>query len=209
MKFAPNFIPYLTFRLAYHPHSAIAFVEPDATTQTDVALASFVDTSSLPLPNTAFIQTSDENVPLSFASNLSVLEDRFGLEAGSTMIDARSGKVASLHLKQPILPGDGVGNNLLWSVGSGYDAPTSSEEWSKLSVEAVKVRSLVMLLKFRDRVSCLVTSYNIPRPGCLITKTFYKLTQPMNSFLLNRTSSTNRLLQRTLFERQFTEKTEI
>ncbi|KAL3784103.1 hypothetical protein HJC23_012735 [Cyclotella cryptica] len=138
MKFAPHFIPYLTFRLAYFPHSTIAFIEPDATTQTEVALASFVDSSSLPRPDTAFFQSSDQDVPSSFTPNLSVLEDRFGLKPGSTIVDARSGKVASLHLKQPILPGGGVGNNLLWSVGSGYDAPTSTEEWSKLGVDVVK-----------------------------------------------------------------------
>jgi hypothetical protein len=54
-----------------------------------------------------------------------------------------------MDLSRAVLPGRGVGNHLLWSVGevdeSGRDEHhgeplLTSEEWSELGVEAVKVR---------------------------------------------------------------------
>jgi hypothetical protein len=152
MKFSANFIPYLTFKVGLLPRTT-ALIEPEATTQTNVALASFVDTAALPPPDTAFFAPSEAEVPDSFVSDLTIKEHNLGLEAGSTKIDGRSGKMVSLNLKKPILPGDGVGNHLLWSVGptgrsgdgqDGHGPPVSREEWSQLGVEAVKVSSICL-----------------------------------------------------------------
>jgi hypothetical protein len=131
MKFTTSFI---TFGFLPRLH---ALIEPEPNTLTDVALASFVEPAAV-APTTTFHSASE--VPASFASNLSLLEDRLGLQAGTVKIDGRSGKPVSLELREPILPGDGVGNHLLWSVGGGYDAPGSQEEWAEMSVTAVKVR---------------------------------------------------------------------
>jgi hypothetical protein len=150
MKFTANFIPYLTFKVALLP-TATAFIEPDIETQSIVSQASFVDAASLPSADTDFFSPQDNAVPNSFAEDLSVVEQRLGLEPGTTKVDGRSGKMVNLSLKKPILPGDGVGNHLLWSVGpaaaaaaaattSGNNgAPVDREEWSRLGVEAVKV----------------------------------------------------------------------
>jgi hypothetical protein len=63
--------------------------------------------------------------------------------------------MVNLSLKKPILPGDGVGNHLLWSVGppaanedsGGHNgAPLDREEWSRLGVEAVKVSYCFILI---------------------------------------------------------------
>ena len=63
------------------------------------------------------------------------------MEASSIKVDGRSGKPVSLDLKHPILPGDGVGNALLWSVGGGHGSPDTPEEWGDIGVKAVKVRA--------------------------------------------------------------------
>jgi hypothetical protein len=145
MKFTANFVPYLTFKVALLP-TATAFIEPDIETQSIVSQASFVDAASLPSADTDFFSPQDNAVPNSFTEDLSVVEERLGLEPGTTKVDGRSGKMVNLSLKKPILPGDGVGNHLLWTVGpsaaaSGENngAPVNREEWSRLGVEAVKV----------------------------------------------------------------------
>jgi len=138
MKINATFVPCITFQLSLIS-LASALVEPEADTLTNVALASFVDTSALPPPESAFYQASDHNVPASFVSSLSELENNLGLQAGTIKVDARSGKPVSLDMKHPILPGDGVGNNLLWGVGEGHGPPSTREEWNKIGMEAVKV----------------------------------------------------------------------
>jgi hypothetical protein len=137
-----NLIPYLS--VGFFIPTATAFIEPEASTQTVVAQASFVVTSALPPPNTVFYQLSDAKVPNSLTSDFLTLEQNLGIDPGVSMIDGRSGKVANLFLQKPIFPGSGQENNLLWSVGvSGGDdagAPSSSEEWSEIGVKAFKVR---------------------------------------------------------------------
>jgi hypothetical protein len=136
MKFTANFIAYIAFQVGFR--HTVALVEPEPDTLTDVALAAFTDIDA---PSTDFYSSSE--APASFASALSVLEDKLGLQPGGTKVDGRSGKPSSLDLSQPVLPGDGVGNGLLWSVGegiNGHGGPESDEEWSELGVEAVKVR---------------------------------------------------------------------
>ena len=59
-------------------------------------------------------------------------------------IDTRSGVVSSIHMSKPILPGDGKGNNLLWSIGAipeadnAHGSPKQHEDWMKLGEEGVK-----------------------------------------------------------------------
>ena len=86
-------------------------------------------------------------------SDIADKEQRLGVESGSIRIDGRSGKIVSLDLKKPILPGDGLGNHLLWSVNTAADTandgdaaveggrgmPLDRDEWGRLGVEAVKV----------------------------------------------------------------------
>lgn len=143
MKFTSNLIPYLSFKVALLP-STSAFIEPEIETQSIVAQASFVDTASLSSADTAFFSTAENEVPASFSADFAWVEERLGLIPGATKVDARSGKMVSLDLKKPILPGDGVGNHLLWSVGPSTrdgkeGAPVDKKEWSRLGVEAVKV----------------------------------------------------------------------
>lgn len=133
MKFKASFIPYVIFQCGFR--LSVALIEPDADTLSAVGRAAFTAIDSA---STDFYSEAD--APPSFVSTLTVLEETFGLESGSTKLDGRSGKAASLDLKHPILPGDGVGNGLLWSVGGGHGAPESDGELSDLSVEAVKVR---------------------------------------------------------------------
>jgi hypothetical protein len=154
MKFTANFIPYITFQFGFR-HS-LALVEPQPDTLTDVALAAFADIEA---PLTAFYSSAE--APASFASALTVLEDKLGLAPG-TKVDGRSGKPSSLDLRQPVLPGDGVGNGLLWSVGegiSGHGGPESDEEWSTLGVEAVKVRPhLQIIYNLHVHILCLTVT---------------------------------------------------
>ena len=90
-------------------------------------------------------------------SDIADKEQRLGVESGSIRIDGRSGKIVSLDLKKPILPGDGLGNHLLWSVNTAADTadaaaaaaegargiPLDREELGRLGVEAVKVRCIL------------------------------------------------------------------
>jgi hypothetical protein len=129
MKFTTNFIPYIAFQLGFLP-TALALVEPEPSAQTPVSLASFADIAPA---DTDFLSATD--VP-SFTSR--PLVENLGVEASSIKVDGRSGKPVSLDLKHPILPGDGVGNALLWSVGGGHGSPGTPEEWGDIGVKAVK-----------------------------------------------------------------------
>ena len=144
MKFSSNFIHFLSFKVALLPTTTLAFIEPEIEKQSIVAAASFVDTAALPSADTVFFSPDDVEVPSSFTADLASVEQRLGLQPGATKVDARSGKMVSLDLSKPILPGDGVGNHLLWNVGPAArdkreGAPVAREEWSRLGVEAVKV----------------------------------------------------------------------
>lgn len=154
-----NIVPYLITL----PSLTRAFIEQEPSDASIVTLASFTD-PSLSDPATAFFSPHDivsssssslffDAPPSSFASDISDREERLGVEAGSIRIDGRSGKIVSLDLKKPILPGDGTGNHLLWSVDAASDTDGDAtaeeggrgtsvdrEEWGRLGVEAVKVR---------------------------------------------------------------------
>jgi hypothetical protein len=67
-----------------------------------------------------------------------------GTEPNIVTVDARSGKPANIHLSDPILPGDGQGNNLLWSVGltdsaDGHGEPKDEDEWQAVAAKALEL----------------------------------------------------------------------
>ena len=105
-----------------------------------IAENEFVDADLNRVHETAFYGVND--LPDAAVNSLANLEETLGLIPGQTQVDARSGRIASLSLHTPIFPGNGVGNNLLWSVGFGNDndsgPPQDHEKWSELGVEAVK-----------------------------------------------------------------------
>ena len=134
MKFTANIFAYITYNFFLLPHaSALIELEPEQLGV--VSQASFVETETAETDYRGNNFVSVAEVP-SFAT--STLEN-LGVNAASVKVDERSGKPVSLDLKYPILPGDGVGNGLLWSVGGGFGAPSSSKEWEDVGVEAVKV----------------------------------------------------------------------
>ena len=61
------------------------------------------------------------------ASRLAADLARLGVESRHAFIDARGGQWATLWLKEPILPGDGVGNDLTWAALGESAAPAASE----------------------------------------------------------------------------------
>ena len=84
----------------------------------------------------------DYEIPFSFQERVNALESRLGMHSNSTQVDLRSGRVESLTLAYPILPGNGFNNGLLWSVSPEEDtthtSPMLSEEWEELAIQAVK-----------------------------------------------------------------------
>ena len=127
--------------------------------------AAFIDTIELPPTHTEFISPHDilyhdnyenDNSLLISSNHDSYLyneqEEALHLQPNSVRIDVRSGKVVSFDLSRPILPGDGVGNHLLWRVGTATfqederSVVMEREEWGRLGVEAVRVRRLLLLL---------------------------------------------------------------
>ena len=84
------------------------------------------------------------NVPPGFIDGIvQELESKLGVDPDTTQIDLRSGRVESLTLAKPVLPGNGEGNAFLWTVSSGEfshheDVPTSLEEWEQLAIQAVQ-----------------------------------------------------------------------
>ena len=61
------------------------------------------------------------------ASRLEADLARLGVESRHAFVDARGGQWATLWLKEPIIPGDGVGNNLTWSALGESAAPAEAE----------------------------------------------------------------------------------
>lgn len=124
-------------------HIVNAFIEPsDSGT---VAEKSFVhpDLSKDITPDALnLFDPHDYEIPHSFQERVNALESRLGMQSNSTQIDSRSGRVESLTLAYPILPGNGFRNGLLWSVSSEedstHDSSMSSEEWEELAIQAVK-----------------------------------------------------------------------
>ena len=54
--------------------------------------------------------------------------------AKNIQFDARSGHIASLVMSTPLLPGKGMGNNLLWSVGTAA-ANTANVEFDEITID--------------------------------------------------------------------------
>jgi len=52
---------------------------------------------------------------------------RLGVDSRNAFVDARGGQWATLWLKEPIIPGDGVGNGLTWAALGESAAPAASE----------------------------------------------------------------------------------
>eukprot|EP00569_Conticribra_weissflogii_P003759 CAMPEP_0171330948 /NCGR_PEP_ID=MMETSP0878-20121228/2361_1 /TAXON_ID=67004 /ORGANISM="Thalassiosira weissflogii, Strain CCMP1336" /LENGTH=1637 /DNA_ID=CAMNT_0011831367 /DNA_START=195 /DNA_END=5108 /DNA_ORIENTATION=+ len=64
-----------------------------------------------------------------------------GGENGKVTVDARTGVLSTLTMSKPILPGNGIGNNLLWSVGSMQDSDDihgQHHDLEKISQAAVR-----------------------------------------------------------------------
>lgn len=174
MKFASNFIPYITFQFGFR--LAVALVEPDASSLTNVGLAAFTDIDDA---STDFYSASES--PASFASAFTTLEDKLGLQAGTVKVDGRSGKPASLDLMHPVLPGDGVGNGLLWSVGGGHEGPNTDKEWSDLSIDAVKVSDVIC-----KYLQCAHLVFNYRMPSCTLSANAPQLTAELDARSPNR-----------------------
>ncbi len=64
-----------------------------------------------------------------------------GGENGKVTVDVRTGVLSTLTMSKPILPGKGIGNNLLWSVGSLQDSDNihgQHHDLEKISHAAVR-----------------------------------------------------------------------
>lgn len=139
-----------------------AFLEVDHNGT--IAENTFVDKSLHQVDETVFLRGRDA-IPDDAKAKLSRLEERLGgVKPGNTHLDARSGRVASIELRQPLLPGSGDGNTLLWSVGFvGDDTEVRSsltdEEWSNLGVQAVKV--ILVRLEILQHWICKPTIHTI------------------------------------------------
>eukprot|EP00804_Cyclotella_cryptica_P000077 CCRYP_013734-RC/>CCRYP_013734-RC protein AED:0.05 eAED:0.05 QI:386/1/1/1/0.62/0.55/9/209/1800 len=107
-----------------------AFVDPDLSK--DIPISEGVN----------LIDEEPVKVPEGFIGKLNELEAKLDLLPNSTQIDLKAGRVESITLAQPILPGSGVRNRLLWSVATGEDtthgSPVTSEEWEEIAIQAVK-----------------------------------------------------------------------
>ena len=125
--------------------SVHALIEPTNLSGT-VAEKSFVDpdiSKDVSSGSVNFFDPKDVNVPPGFIDEMGKdLEAKLGADPGTTQIDLRSGRIASLTLTKPILPGNGHQNTLLWTISSDEDtehtAPTSTAEWEELVIQAVK-----------------------------------------------------------------------
>ena len=53
---------------------------------------------------------------------------RLGVDSPNAFVDARGGQWATLWLKEPIIPGDGVGNGLTWAALGESAAPVASRQ---------------------------------------------------------------------------------
>ena len=87
-----------------------AIIDPTILNGT-VAENSFVDPNlAKELDSGAFIEQDPIEVPSETIAQVNELEESVGAQANSTQIDVKSGRVESLILSDPILPGNGVNN---------------------------------------------------------------------------------------------------
>eukprot|EP00804_Cyclotella_cryptica_P025583 CCRYP_002822-RB/>CCRYP_002822-RB protein AED:0.06 eAED:0.06 QI:360/1/1/1/1/0.87/8/2594/422 len=116
-----------------------AFVEPESTFGTlliQAANATGEDGSY----DTAFYGIHE--IPLDESSG-NLFESGAALQWHGATFDARSGKLANVDLRDPILPGGGEGNSLLWTVGfadsaDGHAKPEDVAEWQAIAVDALQ-----------------------------------------------------------------------
>lgn len=84
--------------------------------------------------------TDSVQIPIEVQDKISDLENSLGAEG--TKVDTKSGRVESLTLSHPLLPGRGVANRLLWTVSTDVDSlhsyPSTPVEWEELAISAVK-----------------------------------------------------------------------
>ena len=130
----------LSLALMLKAHLAYGLIAPSKSGT--VTVNEYIDPDLANIANTAF--RGRQELPDQAMARLDAIENNLGLQAGSSRVDVRSGRVASLSPGQPILPGKGLGNNLLWSVGTGGGADAGKgtahgrPNWSKLGLDAVK-----------------------------------------------------------------------
>jgi hypothetical protein len=128
-----------------HSH---ALIEPSRIGT--VASQTFVDNDLKQVDETSFQLSSDLPDDESIAS-IQEMKVNLGVNGRirNAIVDVRSGRVSSIHLREPILPGKGSGNHLLWSVDTNTNQddneeeqhdgrPRNDDEWSELAIEAVK-----------------------------------------------------------------------
>lgn len=136
--------------LQLNSNFANALVEDGIQKAGTVAAKEFVDPGLAAVDDTRF-EHADTLPSLAGLANMDFMavDNPFGpsgsaLGKGQVTIDSRSGVVASLNITKPILPGTGVGNALLWSVGAMpeadniHGAPEEHRHWEKLAEEAVQ-----------------------------------------------------------------------
>jgi hypothetical protein len=125
---------------------AQALIEPSKRNGT-VAAKAFVDpdlSRDVASDEVNFLDPAEYTIPSGFYQTMNELEARLGVDANSisTHVDLRSGRVDLLTVAVPILPGDGIGNRLLWSVkekdSTVHSSPVNVEEWQNLAVQGVK-----------------------------------------------------------------------
>eukprot|EP00956_Cyclotella_meneghiniana_P027366 scaffold61142_cov57-Cyclotella_meneghiniana.AAC.3 len=122
---------------------------------TTVASQSYVhpDLSKYATPDDALdiFEPDQYAIPHDFQEKVNAFEGKLGMiqqhyyPDSTTRIDVIYGRVESITLAYPILPGNGFGNRLLWSVSSSsadeeheHAAALSSYEWEELAIQAVK-----------------------------------------------------------------------
>ena len=113
-------------------HLAYGLIAPSKSGT--VTVNEYIDPDLANIANTVF--RGRQELPDQAMARLDAIENNLGLQAGSSRVDVRSGRVASLSPGQPILPGKGLGT------GGGADAGKSTAHgrpnWSKLGLDAVK-----------------------------------------------------------------------
>ena len=121
-----------------------AFIDPTSRNGT-VAEFTFVDPDLIDnaiLYPDSFIEPQDIDIPQDFTAQVGNLENALGLETNSAQINPKAGRISGLELAEPILPGAGVNNPLLWNVfEEGVEHVESSmtpEQWEQIAIEAVK-----------------------------------------------------------------------
>jgi len=118
------------------PHLATAFVEFDL----QGPAAKEFEHPSITLAKEKKFSRPDALPNAGFApSKYEALE---GEKGGKVMIDVGTGKLSSATLAEPVIPGKGKGNRLLWSVGTSHDeghGPLQDHRrLSDVAVDAVK-----------------------------------------------------------------------